>query len=69
MEDNDQVDMELDLELGVDVRCARVRVREQHVQRYLQVGQYVAICDLDVLDFCSVCLSLKGLNAHELYLN
>jgi hypothetical protein len=69
VEDNDHVDVELNLELGVNVRGARVRVREQHVQRYLQVRQHVAICDLDVLDLSGVLLSLKCLHSHELYLN
>ena len=61
--------MELNLELVVDVSGTGVWCREEHVQGNLKVWQHVAICNLNVLDLCGICLALKSLNTHELDLN
>ena len=69
MEDHDQIDVEFNLEFGVDVGGARVRIREQHVKRNLKIWQNIAISHLDVLNLSCVSLPLKSLHTHELDLN
>lgn len=61
--------MELNLEKLMDVRGAGVGRREEHVQWDLKVRQHITVCDLDVLDLGSVCLTFESLNAHQLCLN
>ena len=69
MENDDQVDVELDLELGMNVGGTRVNGGEQHVQWDFDVGHHISISHLDVLDLRRIHLILKGLHPDQLNLN
>ncbi len=69
VEDHNQIHMEFNLKLVVHVGGARVRIREQHVERNFEVWQHISICNLDVLDFSRIRLLLKGFHSNKLDLD
>ena len=69
VENHNQVDVELDFELFVDIRGAGVRSWEEHVEWNLEIGQHVAISDLNVLNLRRIRLAFERLHANELNLN
>ena len=69
MENHNQVDVELDFELFVDIRGAGVRSWEEHVEWNLEIGQHIAISDLNVLNLRRIRLAFERLHANELNLN
>jgi len=64
VEDDDQVDVELNLEIGMLVGRARILGGEEHVKWDLKVGQHIAISHLYVLNLSRVSLTLERLYAH-----
>ena len=69
MENYNQVDVELDFELFVDIRGAGVRSWEEHVEWNLEIGQHVAIGNLNVLNLRRIRLAFERLHTNELNLN
>ena len=68
MEDHDDVDLEVDGELVVFDRGARVQLREEHVRRDLDVLDAVTVSDLDVLHLGRLCLFFKCFHSNKLNL-
>ena len=69
VENHNQVHVELNFEITVHVCGTRVRIREKHVERNLQVWENVAVSNLDILNLRRVSLALKSFDTHKLDLD
>ena len=68
-ENNNQVNVEFNLEFGVDVRGARVNLRKKHKKGNLKILNHISVRYLNVLYLGSVSFALVSFDANKLNLN